>query len=117
MLEAAELLWIYEAQNSIRLQVQQGQFQRLCPKIREDVVVVVFSGRVGKWMEISYDHQDLILLPNSHRLSKLHTEQVHNKDHFGIASTASKIRLPFWITNLHRVVKSIKNRSIQCTKN
>ena len=36
MLEAAELLWIYEAQHSIRLQVEQGQYKRLCPKIREN---------------------------------------------------------------------------------
>ena len=116
MLEAAELLRIYEAQHSIRLRVKQGQFKRLCPKIREDGVAVI-SGRVEKWMEISYDHQDLILLPYSHRLSKLYPEYVHNKDHLCIASTASKIRLHFWFTNLHRLVKSIKNRCIQCRKN
>ena len=28
VLEAAELLWICEAQHSIRLQVEQGQFQK-----------------------------------------------------------------------------------------
>ena len=67
ILEAAELLWICEAQHSIRLQVKQRQFKKLCPKIREDGVVVI-SGRVEKWMEISYDHQDLILFPYSHRL-------------------------------------------------
>ena len=116
MLEAAELLWIYEAQYSIRLQVEQGQFKRLCPQTREDGVVVI-SGRVEKWMEISYDHQDVILLPYSHRLSKLHAEHVYNKDHLGIASTASKIKLRFWITNLYRLVKSVKNRCIQCRKN
>ena len=65
MLEAAELLCIYEAQYSIRLQAEQGQFKRLCPKICKDGVVVI-SGRVEKWMEISYDNQDLILLPYSH---------------------------------------------------
>ena len=90
--------------------------QRLCPKIREDGVVVI-SGRVEKWMKISYDHQDLILLPYSHPLSKLYAEYVHKKDHLGIASTASKIRLHFWITNLHRLVKSIENTCIQCRKN
>ena len=68
-------------------------------------------------MEISCDHQDLILVPYSHRLSKLYAEHVHNKDYLGIASTASKIRLHFSITNLHRLVKSIKNRCIQCRKN
>ena len=94
MLEAAELLWIYKAQHSIRLQVGQGQFKRLCPKIREDGVVVI-SGRVEQWMEISYDNQDLILLPYSHRLSKLYAEHIHKKDHLGIASAASKIRLQF----------------------
>ena len=112
MLEAAELLWIYEAQYSVRLQVEQGQFKRLCPKIREDGVVVI-SGRVEKWMEISYDHQDLILLPYSHRLSKLYTEHVQNKDHLGIASKLDC----FWITDLHRLVKSVTNKCIQCRKN
>ena len=48
MLEAAELLWIYEAQHSIRLQVEQGQYKRLCPKICENGVVVI-TGRVEKW--------------------------------------------------------------------
>ena len=50
-------------------------------------------------MEISYYHQDLILLPYSHQPSKLYAEHVHNKDHLGIASAASKIRLRFEITN------------------
>ena len=54
MLKAAKLLWTYEAQHSIRLQVEQGQFKRLCPKIRENGVVAI-SGRVEKWTEISYD--------------------------------------------------------------
>ena len=68
-------------------------------------------------MEISYDHQDLILLPYSFRLSKLYAEHIHNKEHLGISSTASKSRLRFWITNLHRLVKSIRNRCIWRRKN
>ena len=79
--------------------------------------ILVISGKVEKWMEISYDHQDLILLPYSHRLSKLYAEHVYNKGHLGIASTASKAGLHFWITNLHRCVKSVRNRCIQCRKN
>ena len=57
------------------------------------------------------------MLPYNHRFSRLFAEHVHDETHLGNAATVSKIRLRFWIVNLGRMVKSIRNRCITCRKN
>ena len=44
-LESAELFWIRQAQNLVKQDVQDGKYRCLCPKIREDAIIVV-GGRV-----------------------------------------------------------------------
>ena len=63
MLEAAELLWIYEAQYSIRLQVKQGQFKRLCPELHEDGVVVISGWKSVMIIKIRYFFHTLTIAP------------------------------------------------------
>ena len=92
LLEVAELLWIYETQHSIRLQVGQGQFKRLCPKICEDGLVVI-SGRVEKWMDISYDHQDRNLISQYQTMEQVSTQQGQVKS--DILALRSRTRLYF----------------------
>ena len=61
------------------------------------------SSRAEKWMEMTYDHQELILLPHNHQFTRLYTEHIHSsydymgagasrKFHLDISSTVAKIR-------------------------
>ena len=105
--ERAEIFWIRKAQESSKEQVIKGKFKRLCPRTREDGIIVVRS-RAAKWMQMSYNQHEVILLAHDHRFSRLYTEHIHKQAHQGVAATASKVWSRFWITRLHKMVKSIK---------
>ena len=65
---------------------------------------------------MTYNNKEVILLPHSHRFSRLYVEYIHNRGHHGVLSTASKVRARFWITKLLNMVKSIKSQCIICKK-
>ena len=111
----AELFWIRECQESIQTDFKKGKYRRLCPKIREDKVIVV-GGRAQNWMELSYNKQEVPLLPYQHPFARLYAEHVHRKGHYSVATTVSKIRSRFWIVKLHRLVKSIRFNCVICKK-
>ena len=67
-------------------------------------------------MEISYDNQNLILLPKNHRISKLYSLHIHQISNLGVAATVAKIRLWFWICDLAKIVKAIRFRCVLCRK-
>ena len=90
-LESAELFWIRQAQNLVKQDVQDGKYRRLCPKTREDGIIVV-GGRAERWLEMSYNNHEVVLLPYKHHFSRLYAEYVHNQGHLGVAATTSKIR-------------------------
>lgn len=114
-LKNAEYLWIKEAQKSIQQPFEHGKFRRLCARKRDDGIIVV-GGRILKSAESSYDEQELILMPYSHRMSRLYAERIHNRGHAGVSATVSKIRARFWIINLRRIVRSIKHQCVICRK-
>ena len=114
-LEAAEMFWIREAQKSIKQDLEEGKYRRLCPKTRADGIVVVGS-RAEEWLEMSYNNCEVILLPYKHRFSRLYVEFVHKQGHLGTAATTSKTRSRFWITNLQKLAKSVKYNCVVCKK-
>ena len=87
--------------------IKEGRYKRLCPR-KSDNGIYVVRGRGQRWIEMSYNKQELILLPYEHRFSRLYAEHIHQRGHLGVLSTASKIRSRFWIIRLLRLVKSIK---------
>ena len=112
----AEIFWYQDAQKIIREKIKNGELKTLHPKVREDGVVVV-GGRAEKWMRINYDNDTLILLPHNHRLSQLYAEHIHREEgHLGVLATTSKIRSRVWITNLIKMVRSIKRRCVTCKR-
>ena len=111
----AKLFWIRQAQNLFKQDVQDGKYRRLCPKIREDAIIVV-GGRAERWLEMSYNNHKVVLLPYKHHFSRLYAEYVHNQGHLGVAATTSKIRSRFWIVNLHKLTRSIKYNCVTCRK-
>ena len=51
----AERFWILQAQETMLSDMKRGRFRRLCPRVREDGILVV-GGRAEKWLEMSYNH-------------------------------------------------------------
>ena len=111
----AEQFWILQAQKIMHEDLKKGKYKHLCPRKRNDGIYTV-GGRSQRWMEMSYNKQELILLPYEHRFSKLYAEHIHQRGHLGVLSTASKIRSRFWIIRLLKLVKYIKNNCIVCRK-
>ena len=118
LIQKAESLWLHECQAEIKEQVRKGRFASLSPGIRDDGVVIVGS-RVKKWVEISYDNQELPLLSGDHPLSKLYAEKIHNESHSsisGISGIMAKVRLRFWVTKLLKILSSIRARCVDCKR-
>lgn len=111
----AERFWIIDAQRKMLTDVKKSKYKRLCPKRREDGVIVV-GHRTGKWVHLSYDKREVILILREHRFSKLYAEHIHRKGHHGVSTTVSKIRLRFWIPQIHNIVKSISYSCVTCKK-
>ena len=103
----AERFWILQAQKSVHEDLKTGGYKRLCLRRRDDGIYVV-GGRGQRWMEMSYNKQELVLLPYEHRFSRLYAEHVHRRGHLGVLSR-------FWIIKLLRLVKC-KNNCIICKK-
>jgi hypothetical protein len=76
----------------------------------------VVRGRAEKWLQMSYDQQEVVLLPHDHRLSRLYAGHIRNQSHQGVAAITSKVRLRYWIPRLHKIVKSIKFNCVVCKK-
>ena len=89
-LKQAETIWIQEAQRSLKSQIKKGSYQRLHPTEGDDGIIVV-TGHAERWMDISYDNQNLILLPKNHQISKLYSLHIHQSSHLGVDATVAKI--------------------------
>ncbi|XP_066016122.1 uncharacterized protein [Pocillopora verrucosa] len=113
--ETAEVFWIKEAQRNMKNDIKHGTYRRLCPRLRDDGIYVI-SGRAEKWLEIGYNKEDIILLPYQHRFARLYCEYIHAKGHHGVLTTASKIRARFWITQLLKMIQSVKLNCVTCKK-
>ena len=114
-IKKAEMFWIKECQKFLENDIQKGKLKRLCPRRREDGIFVV-GGRGQKWMEMTYNKKEVILLPSNHRFSRLYTQYIHDKGHYGVLTTASKVRSRFWIVKLLNMIKSIKFNCVMCKK-
>ena len=114
-IEEAEKMWIKDAQVSMNICLQKGDFQRLGPRERDDGIIVV-GGRASKLFMDNYNTPGLILLPHNHRFSRLYAEYVHGLSHLGTASTVCKIRNKYWITKLTLMVKDIRNKCVKCKR-
>ena len=49
----AEQFWTLQAQETTLSDMEHGRFRRLCPRVREDGIIVV-GGCAEKWLEMSY---------------------------------------------------------------
>ena len=111
----AEHFWIMEAQRNMHADIKKGKYKRLCPRKNEQGIYVV-GGRGERWIEMSHNKNEVILLPYDHRFSRLYAEHIHRQGHLGVLSTSSKIRTKFWIIKLLKMVKSIRYNCVICKK-
>ena len=107
--------WIHECQHDFIQEEIQQKYKRLTPHKRSDGVWVVGS-RSKKWIAITEDHNEPILLPYEHPFTRLYAQFIHIIAHCGVATTISKIRLKYWIVNLKRMVKSIVHHCLICQR-
>ena len=111
----AEHFWIIEAQKTMHGDIKRGKYKCLCPRKNEKEIYIV-GGRGERWMEMSHNKNEVILLPYNHSLSRLYAEYIHRKGHHGVLSMSSKIRTKFWIVKLLKMVKSIRYNCVTCKK-
>ena len=84
----------------------------LTPFVDADGIIRV-GGRVDN-AAVSYDTKHPVLLPYSHRVSRLITEEAHRCGHSGIATTAAKTRRMYWIIRVHDIAKAVKFKCVVC---
>ena len=111
--EGAITFWMKECQKEYTMNQLEESLERLCPHLRPDGIWVV-GARAQKWVAITEDHNEPILIPYNHRFTRIYAEFIHNISHSGVATTMTKIRLKYWIINLKQMVKSIVYRCITC---
>ena len=111
----AERFWILQAQETMLSDMKRGRFRRLCPRVREDGIIVV-GGRAEKWLEMSYNQREVPLLPFRHESSRLYAKQIHEEGLQGVSATTSKVRSRFWVIGLPKIVKSIRYNCVTCKK-
>ena len=69
------------------------------------------GGRGERWIQMSHNKNEVILLPydHDHQFSRLYSEHIHRRGHLGVLSTASKIRTEFWIVKLLKSWSSLSD--------
>ncbi|XP_006816892.1 uncharacterized protein LOC102802016 [Saccoglossus kowalevskii] len=109
-LAVAESYWIFEAQKSLHERIKE-EFKSL--SIFEKDKIIHVGGRAcnGK---LSYESRHPVLLPNDHYISYLITRHVHEQGHYGVATTAAKVRSEYWVVGVTRLAKTIKYRCVTC---
>ncbi|XP_033109612.1 uncharacterized protein LOC117110892 [Anneissia japonica] len=103
----AERHWVRDAQKSLK---EIKEYKSLSP-FRVNGIVYV-GGRTSN-KRLAYDQAYPVLLPRCHRVSYLITRQIHETGHYGVATTAAKVRRRFWIVKATTLAKTLK---FQCTK-
>ena len=111
----AETFWIKETQKLITVDAIKRNYKRLSPKFRDDGIIIV-GGRIERWVQMSYNENEIILLPHAHRFSRLYAEYIHERGYYGVAATASKVHSKFWMPQIHKLVKSIRFNCVTCKK-
>lgn len=109
-----EEFWIRRAQENLNPRIKKGDFKALSPFLDEKGVIRV-GGRVKEAI-VSYETKHPALLPSDHRISWLITTHMHQFGHPGIATTAAKTRIKYWIRKVNKISKYVKSRCTFCKR-
>ena len=111
-LDESEILWILEAQRELHAKYKKGEYSNLSPFIDTDSVIRV-GGRIDTNI-VSYKMKHPALLPKKHWISLLITRYMHQRRHNGVATTAAKTRVKYWIQRVHDLAKLVKFKCVTC---
>ena len=113
-LDRAEDFWIIEAQKSIVTSIRKDSLAKLNPRENKKGIIIV-GGRTERWMQMTWNKQEFILLPKNHRVTDLIIAYEHRKGgHLGSAPTIAKIRSKFWIIGVTRLVNALTKKCVLC---
>ena len=111
-LDRAENFWIIEAQKSIVTSTRKDSLAKLNPRENEKGIVIV-GGRTKRWMQMTWNKQQFILLPKNHPVTDLIIAYDHCKGgHLGSVPTIAKIRSKFWIIGVTRLVNVLTKKCV-----
>ncbi|XP_014667636.1 PREDICTED: uncharacterized protein LOC106809165 [Priapulus caudatus] len=110
-LSTGEKYWIKEAQKNVHEDMEKGVLKSLSPFVKEHIIYV--GGRAGNSL-LSYESRHPALLPREHHISYLITRNVHECGHYGVATTAAKVRNRYWIVGVTRLAKKVKFICVTC---
>ena len=110
-LTTAENHWLVEAQKPLHERLKKGEFKSLSPFVKDGMILVGGRGHHGK---LSYDRQHPALLPRSHHVSYLITKDIHERGHYGVATTTTKVRSKYWVIGGTSLAKTVKYRCVMC---
>ena len=65
----AERFWMKEAERDLQNPLEKGELVRLTPRYNDGLIVV--GGRTKRWTAATWNYEEFVLLPYSHRLSYL----------------------------------------------
>lgn len=95
--------------------IEKGIYKRLCFRKNIDGIYVV-GGRGERWIEMSYNKNEVILFFYDYRFLRLYVEYIYRRGYFGVLFIVSKIRVRFWIVKLLKMVKFIRYNCVICKK-
>lgn len=75
------------------------------------------GGRLSKHLSFSHDQKYPVLLPKTHRITRLIVEQYHKRNfHAGAQLVLSLLRQKYWILNGRSFIRKIINECILCKR-
>ena len=107
-LSDAEQFWVKEVQRELK---PVENYKTLSPFMREGIVYV--GGRTSN-QRLLYETEYPALLPAGHHVSLLITRHMHEVGHYGVATTAAKVRRKYWIIGVSKLAKNVKRRCVRC---
>ena len=111
MLKAKKLL-LLQMMPETNLMLEKMKFKDLIITRDEDGLVYV-SGRTAS---ANYNPEKLVLLSPKHPCTRLILKAMHEVNHRGINYTVARSRIWYWIPQAAKIVKSIKNKCVQCRR-
>jgi len=84
------------------------------PGFKEEVKVVIMTGRTPQVLRVGYDRDFLILVAGKNPLAAKILRDSHIRGHGGVAQTVDRSRHSVWITGITHLAKSVVKNCAEC---
>lgn len=95
--------------------IKRGKYKCLCLRKNEKEIYIV-GGRGERWMEMSYNKNEVIFLFYNYSFLCFYVEYIYRKGYYGVFFMFRKICMKFWIVKLLKMVKLIRYNCVICKK-